>query len=158
MGIRRMCGINGLNPFWSSLGQHQNFRERRDLSIHFYELAYRILSAARSLILYLVRNFFQASYGTPLVTFLTKRFRFIEVADFDDLDVFEGIRRDPLIFTGRKEEEPKNYEFAYPFEPDRITYHSLAELMGALPYDSIRMVDFIANDFSFHTPIVKAYQ
>ncbi|MBK6944198.1 MAG: Eco57I restriction-modification methylase domain-containing protein [Flavobacteriales bacterium] len=145
-----------IKPFSASLeAGYQVFSGKADLFTYFYELAYRILSPHGLLSFISSGKFFQASYGTPLVTFLTKRFRFIEVVDFDDLDVFEGISAYPLIFTGRKEEEPKNYEFAYAFVPDLI-YHSLAELMGALPYDSIRMVDFIANDFSFHTPIEAA--
>ncbi|MFV8357997.1 Eco57I restriction-modification methylase domain-containing protein, partial [Flavobacterium sp. XS1P32] len=64
---------------------------KADLFTYFYEKGSNILKE-NGIISYISSGkFFEASYGKVLVKFLTENLTFIEVINFDDLDVFQGI-------------------------------------------------------------------
>lgn len=140
-----------IKPFASYLeSEYKVFSGKADLFTYFYELAHRVLRPDGLLSFISSGKFFQASYGRPLVHYLSENVQFLDVVDFDDLEVFEGISAYPLIFTARKRARTRSYHFNYCFAPGQGG-HSLPELMMSIPFLPINIEDFIANDYAFHS-------
>jgi type I restriction-modification system DNA methylase subunit/REP element-mobilizing transposase RayT len=131
------------------LQTYEVFAGKADLYTYFYEKGHNILKENGYLSFISSGKFFEASYGQNLINFLVKNLKFIEVINFDDLEVFTGISAYPLIFTGRKIYNKSDYIFNYCFVPAH-EFSSLNEIIVNLPFSQIYINDFVKNDFKFH--------
>lgn len=137
-----------MKEYSETLKKYEVYSGKGDLYTYFYELGFKILRANGVLSFISSGKFFEASYGVSLCSFLTKNFKIVEVINFDDLEVFEGISAYPLIFTGIKTAVPDDYEFDYCFVPDHVT-SSISEVVANFPFSSIHKIDFINNEYKF---------
>ncbi|RTY77954.1 class I SAM-dependent DNA methyltransferase [Flavobacterium sp. LS1P28] len=123
---------------------------KADLFTYFYEKGSNILKE-NGIISYISSGkFFEASYGKVLVKFLIENLTFIEVINFDDLDVFQGISAYPLIFTALKTKHKEDYKFNYVFVP-KLEFNRIEDAVFNLPYNPIHISDFIESDFQFYS-------
>ncbi|MCK8142549.1 BREX-1 system adenine-specific DNA-methyltransferase PglX [Flavobacterium sp. I-SCBP12n] len=123
---------------------------KADLFTYFYEKGSNILKE-NGIISYISSGkFFEASYGKVLVKFLIENLTFIEVINFDDLDVFQGISAYPLIFTALKTKHKEDYKFNYVFVP-KLEFNRIEDAVFNLPYNPIHISDFMESDFQFYS-------
>ena len=135
------------------LKKYKVYSGKGDLFTFFFEKGHQILKSNGYLCFISSGKFFQASYGKPLVDFLISNFKFDEIINFDDLEVFEGISAYPLIFNGRKKIE-NNYSFNYCFVPD-CNFSKISDVISNLPFIKISNTDFIKNEFKFYSPDIS---
>lgn len=138
-----------LKEYSEVLQSYEVFAGKADLYTYFYEKGYNILKVDGYLSFISSGKFFEASYGQNLINFLVNKLKFIEVINFDDLEVFSGISAYPLIFTGRKTNNNSDYIFNYCFVPGH-EFSSLNEIVVNLPFSHIYIKDFVQNDFKFY--------
>ncbi|WP_378174917.1 Eco57I restriction-modification methylase domain-containing protein [Aquimarina sp. SS2-1] len=130
------------------------FSGKGDLYTYFYEKGYELLKQEGYLSYISSGKFFEAGYGLPLVKFLVEKFIFIEVINFDDLDVFSGISAYPLIYTGRKKNPKTDYIFNYCFVPEH-KFETISEIVANLPFSEISILDFKNFNFNFYSKAVS---
>jgi len=135
------------------LKKYKVYSGKGDLFTFFFEKGHEILKSNGYLCFISSGKFFEASYGKTLVDFLISNFKFEEIINFDDLEVFEGISAYPLIFNGRKKIE-NNYCFNYCFVPD-CNFSKISDITYNLPFIKISNADFIKNKFKFYSPDVS---
>lgn len=138
-----------LKEYSEVLQSYEVFAGKADLYTYFYEKGYNILKVDGYLSFISSGKFFEASYGQNLTNFLVNKLKFIEVINFDDLEVFSGISAYPLIFTGRKTNNNSDYIFNYCFVPEH-EFSSLNEIVVNLPFSHIFIKDFVQNDYKFY--------
>jgi type I restriction-modification system DNA methylase subunit len=123
---------------------------KADLFTYFYEKGSNILKE-NGIISYISSGkFFEASYGKVLVKFLVENLTLIQVINFDDLDVFQGISAYPLIFTALKTKHKEDYKFNYVFVP-KLEFNRIEDAVFNLPYNPIYINDFMESDFQFYS-------
>lgn len=139
--------------------EYSNFLERNffsfsgkaDLYVYFYEQGVNLLKEKGIISLISSGKFFEASYGKPLLDFLVKSIQIIEVINFGDLEIFQGISAYPLIFTAQKSADlNKNYTFNYSYVP-KLEFNLIEEVINDLPDNKISYSDFIQNDYKFYS-------
>lgn len=138
-----------VKEYSEALQSYAVFAGKADLYTYFYEKGFNILKADGYLSFISSGKFFEASYGQNLINFLVNKLKFVEVINFDDLEVFTGISAYPLIFTGRKTNNNSDYKFNYCFVPEH-EFSSLNEIVVNLPFSHIYIKDFIQNDYKFY--------
>jgi len=130
------------------LENYSVFSGKADLYTYFYELGKRILKENGYLSFISSGKFFAASYGKPLVEFLTSNTTIVEVIDFDDLDVFEGISAYPLILTFKNRDPNAESAFSYCFVP-ALRFNAISDVVNNLPLKFIKLKGFVQNDYNF---------
>ena len=126
---------------------YNSYSGKADLFVYFYEKGISILKENGTLSFISSGKFFEASYGTPLISFLIDNVKFNEIIDFKDIDIFEGISAYPLIFICDKQ-KLSNYEFKYQ-DATKLDYKNNSEILGLLNPISININDYKKNDFQF---------
>ena len=86
-----------------------SYNGKADLFVYFYEKAYQIVKGNGIVSFISSGKFFEASYGKKIITFLVENSTLIEVIDFKDLNIFEGISAYPLILSFQKTKKEKYY-------------------------------------------------
>ncbi len=124
-----------------------SYSGKADLFVYFYEKAYSICKNKGIVSFISSGKFFEASYGKPLIDFLVKNTRLIEVVDFKDLDIFKGVSAYPLILTF-KNEVVSNYSFRYE-DASRIKIENLSDILEYFDFKLIDIQDFVKNDYKF---------
>ncbi len=120
---------------------------KADLFVFFYEKGVNILKQNGLLSFISSGKFFEASYGFPLVNYLTNKTQIKEILDFKDLNVFDGISAYPLILT-IKNIISQEYIFGYQ-DVTKIKFNNLEEIFSKLDLNKININDFIKNDYQF---------
>ena len=126
----------------------KSYSGKADLFIYFYEKSLSIVKADGFVSFISSGKFLEASYGKPLVKFIVENSQLMEIIDFKDLNIFEGISAYPLILTFRKKIVKSRYEFNYK-DATKINVSSLNEIVQNIEYEKINIADFIENDFKF---------
>lgn len=144
-----------LKELTPSLEKYKVYQGKADLYTYFYERGVGILKRNGLLGFISSGKFFEASYGKTLVKYLVENLRFMNIINFDDIEVFEGISAYPLIFIGKKEMFEQDYSFSYCFVPDN-KYEAINEFVCNIPFLKIQSSDFITNDYNFHTKQISS--
>jgi len=124
-----------------------SYNGKADLFVYFYEKAYQIVKGNGIVSFISSGKFFEASYGKKIIKFLVENSTLIEVIDFKDLNIFEGISAYPLILSFQKTKKEKYY-FKYE-NASEIKVEKLSDIIQHLSFDLISIDDFIANNYSF---------
>jgi type I restriction-modification system DNA methylase subunit len=125
----------------------KSYSGKADLFVYFYEKGINILKENGYLSFISSGKFFEASYGTPLISFLVTNVRIIEIIDFKDIEVFEGISAYPLIFICQKKIIP-NYDFNYQ-DATNLKFTNKSDILDLLKPSSININDYKKNKFQF---------
>lgn len=128
--------------------EYKSYSGKADLFIYFYEKSLRIVRQNGLVSFISSGKFLEASYGKPLIKLIVENSQLIEIIDFKDLNIFEGISAYPLIFTFRKNSNLKNYFFNYK-DATKIKVNSLNEVVQNIDFEKIEIEDFVNNDFKF---------
>ena len=132
-----------------ALKNYAIYSGKADLYTYFYERAESILKDHGLIGFICSGKFFEASYGKALVDFLYDRYKFIQVIDYDDLEVFKGVSAYPLIFIATKEKNTgKGYDFNYCYIPS-CTFDTIEEITQRIPFTKIYSGDFYRNNYKF---------
>lgn len=118
-----------------------------DLYIYFFELSFRILSAAGMFGFITPNRFLSASYGEALRNHLISNSIFVSVCDFSSVKVFAEAQTYPVV-TILKNEKPKT---SYPFSSYRYTestgnYRATSFDSEQLTFLSENILGFILSD------------
>ncbi len=126
----------------------KSYSGKADLFIYFYEQSVRIVNDNGLVSFISSGKFFEANYGKPLIEFLVENTQLIEVIDFKDLNIFDGISAYPLILTFKNKKPATPYAFAYQ-DASKIVVESLSQITSRFSFEQIKSDDFIKNDFKF---------
>lgn len=129
------------------LKNYKSYSGKADLFIYFYEKTLSLVKKSGLVSFISSGKFFEASYGKPLINFLVNNAKFVEIIDFKDLNIFEGISAYPLILT-LQNEFSSDYNFRYK-DATEIKVKSLNEIVQNIEFEHIGIGDFIDNDFKF---------
>ena len=132
-----------------ALKNYEVYAGKADLYTYFYERAEFLLKKGGLLGFICSGKFFEANYGKTLVDFLYNHFKFIQVIDYDDLEVFKGVSAYPLIFIASKIiSKIESYNFNYCYVPS-CSFNSLEEITQNLPFVEINSVTFHDSNYKF---------
>ena len=132
-----------------ALKEYKVYTGKADLYTYFYERADSLLKPKGLLGFICSGKFFEANYGKVLVDFLFNHYRFIQVIDYDDLEVFKGVSAYPLIFIASKENNiAYGYDFKYCFVPS-LAFNSLEETTQNIPFTIINSEVFHNSNYKF---------
>lgn len=137
--------VKGASAFFEK--NYEAFSGKADLYVYFFEKAMQILSESGRLIFITSGKFTEANYGKPLLNFLTKFSRFVEVVDFGDLNVFEGISAYPMI-THFQKGQAEHHSIEY-IRIEDLEFSDLNQKIIEIGSIAINQIDFIKNDFKF---------
>jgi hypothetical protein len=127
---------------------YHSFSGKADLFIFFYEKAIELTKDNGIISFISSGKFIEANYGKPLLEFLVSNSKILNIIDFKDLEIFEGISAYPLIFTCQKLKAVPNYLFNYQ-DATRISYENLCEIIQNIHFEKININDFIKNEYKF---------
>lgn len=131
-----------------ALKKYEVYAGKADLYTYFYERAEGLLKKGGFLGFICSGKFFEANYGKTLVGFLYNRYKFIQVIDYDDLEVFKGVSAYPVIFIASKEIHKNSYDFNYCYVPS-CSFNTLEEITQNLPFVQISSDSFYNSNFKF---------
>ena len=126
----------------------KSYSGKADLYVYFYERSLSMVKKKGIVSFISSGKFLEASYGKPLIKLITENSKLIEVIDFKDLNIFEGISAYPLILSFTKDNYDKNYNFNYS-DATKIEVQNLSEIMQKILFQNIQITDFILNDYKF---------
>nr|WP_244665353.1 DNA methyltransferase [Afifella marina] len=132
----RMELIRAMKPYLET--RYEVVSDRADLYCYFYERGLRLLRRGKNAgrLGYISSNtFFKTGSGAPLRRYLAREATIETVADFGDLQIFQGVTTYPVIMIARAGEPEEDHEISYwdvPAVPD--TEFGGAFDAGALPY------------------------
>jgi type I restriction-modification system DNA methylase subunit len=127
--------------------KYKSYSGKADLFIYFYEKAISITKQDGLISFISSGKFLEASYGKPLLKIIIENSRLVEIINFKDLNIFDGISAYPLIFTFKKGVF-KDYFFNYK-DVSKTKVHNLNQIVQNIKFERIDINDFINNDFNF---------
>jgi type I restriction-modification system DNA methylase subunit len=128
--------------------EYKSYSGKADLFIYFYEKSLSLVKDNGVVSFISSGKFLEASYGKPLIRLIVENSKLIEVIDFKDLNVFEGISAYPLIFSYKKTIESNDYNFNY-VDATKIEVNNLNEIVENIIFENILISDFVRNDYKF---------
>lgn len=128
--------------------EYKSYSGKADLFIYFYEKSLRIVNQNGLVSFISSGKFLEASYGKPLIKLIVENSQLIEIIDFKDLNIFEGISAYPLILTFKNHIKTEKYIFNYK-DATKIKVKSLNEIVQNIEFEKIKIQDFVNNDFKF---------
>ena len=132
-----------------ALNKYIVYTGKADLYTYFYERAEMLLREKGLLGFICSGKFFEANYGKALADFLFERYKFLQIIDYDDLEVFEGVTAYPLIFIAEKNWHKKDsYVFNYCYVPS-CQFDTLEEVTSNLPFVQIDSEIFSKSNYKF---------
>ena len=133
----------------------KSYSGKADLFIYFYEKSLSLVKSGGLISFISSGKFFEASYGKPLIKLIVENCQLIEIIDFKDLNIFEGISAYPLILTFKNKKSDDKYVFQYK-DASKIKVNSLNEIVQNIDFQNIKIKDFIENDFKFLNNSISA--
>lgn len=107
----RMELIKAMKPYLET--RYAVVSDRADLYAYFYERGLRLLRADGRLGYVSNNTFFKTGSGRPLRSFLRAEAILEEVADFGDLQIFEGVTTYPVIMVMRRGAPAEDHTLSY---------------------------------------------
>ena len=121
-----------------------SFSGKADIYVYFYELGITLLKTYGALTFISSNKFLETNYGKALSRHLAESLRIINIRDFKDLEVFEGVSAYPLIFEGTISDE-KEYQFHYANIKDITPLKS--DPFHDIDIVNVNIKSFIKNDY-----------
>lgn len=143
--------VKELSSYFRS--RFQSYSGKSDIYVFFYENSINLLKPNGAINFITSGKFFEASYGRPLIEFLLANNKIIEIINFNDLPVFEGVTAYPLIYFAIKEQK-SDFNFAY-FNLRELPTISLTENLSKIQVLLVSKWLFIQNDFKFVKPEIS---
>jgi len=128
--------------------EYKSYSGKADLFIYFYEKSLGLVKQNGHVSFISSGKFMEASYGKPLIKLIVENSQLVEIIDFKDLNIFEGISAYPLILTFKKVDNSTKYIFNYK-DATKIKVKNLNEIVQNIEFEKIKIDDFINNDFKF---------
>ena len=118
-----------------------------DLYIYFFELSFRILSAAGTFGFITPNRFLSASYGEALRNHLISNSTFVSVCDFSSVKVFAEAQTYPVVTILRNGRDETGYSFnSYRYAESTGNYSATNFDSGQLTFLSENILGFILSD------------
>lgn len=127
--------------------EYQSYSGKADLFVYFFEKAVTLLGEKGYMGLISSGKFLEAFYGKKLIEYLCTNLRIIEIVNFGDLPVFEGISAYPIIFIAIKE-KLDDYQFTYRKIQNLSSIGQTNESRDSQK-DCISLSNFRYNDYKF---------
>ncbi|HLW08494.1 MAG TPA: TaqI-like C-terminal specificity domain-containing protein, partial [Marinilabiliaceae bacterium] len=125
----------------------KSFSGKSDIYVFFYENSINLLKPFGAINFITSGKFFEASYGKSLVVYLLNNTRIIEIINFNDLPVFEGVTAYPLIYFAVKQQH-SDFSFIY-HSLNELPVISLKDKLSEVPPLLTSKSIFVQNDFKF---------
>ena len=125
----------------------QSYSGKSDIYVFFYENSLNLLKPFGTINFITSGKFFEASYGKPLIEFLLSNTRIIEIINFNDLSVFEGVTAYPLIYFALRQQQV-DFNFLY-FNLNELPISSLKDKLSEVQPLLTSKKTFTQNDFKF---------
>jgi len=123
---------------------YESFSGKADLFVYFFEKSLELLAHTGKLGFITSGKFLQASYGTPLLKYLTNNSQITQIIDFKDLNVFEGISAYPCIVLIDKVITTNSISLT---EVDNLSFNSLESKIESIPRQIISIETFVKNGY-----------
>ncbi|KAF0200139.1 MAG: type IIS restriction/modification [Bacteroidetes bacterium] len=137
--------VKHLSSYFQS--KFQSFSGKSDVYVFFYENSINLLKPNGAINFITSGKFFEASYGKPLIEFLLNNTEIIEIINFNDLPVFEGVTAYPLIYFAIKRNKT-DYDFNH-YNLNELPILSLKEKLNEAELLNTSKTIFTQNDFKF---------
>ncbi len=125
----------------------KSFSGKADLYVYFYEQGINLLRNRGVLCFITSSKFIKASYGKPLLAFISDYSEIKNVINFNDLPVFNGITTYPVIVSTTKGSSNR-YSFKF-YSLDELPSSSLEELLNRKTNKVFTKEEFVRSDYKF---------
>lgn len=133
---------------------YKSFSGKADLFVYFFEKSLNVLAYNGKLGFITSGKFLQASYGTPLLKYLSNNSHISNIIDFRDLNVFDGISAYPCIILINKTISEEAITFV---EVDNLLFTSLQNKLSILPKHKISKETFVKNGYKLINEIKSSF-